>query len=267
MKLGAIDFGTTVLAYGAKADVESEGIDLAGLSGDVTRARSVSAAYFPVLDQFFQSKHGIKALAIWPYPAQVIFCKAPIKGLADLKGRKVRVGTRPIAEFVEALGGIAINIPFGDAAAQLAQGSLDCGVTGSLSGNAARWHEVTRYLYPLSLGWSMSMQAVSLTAWERLDPRVQSLVATEITKLSGAIWDRAELDTAEGLNCNTGTGSCTRGTKAKMSLVRIAETDRALLSQVLRQVVVKRWSQRCGPECTRNWNKTVGQIVNIQAEP
>ncbi len=78
MKLGAIDFGTTVLAYGAKADVESEGIDLAGLSGDVTRARSVSAAYFPVLDQFFQSKHGIKVLAIWPYPAQVIFCKAPI---------------------------------------------------------------------------------------------------------------------------------------------------------------------------------------------
>ena len=37
MQLGAIDFGTTVLAYGAEADVESEGIDLAGLSGEARR--------------------------------------------------------------------------------------------------------------------------------------------------------------------------------------------------------------------------------------
>jgi TRAP-type C4-dicarboxylate transport system substrate-binding protein len=267
MKLGVIDFGTTVLAYGAEADVESEGIDLAGLNDDVARARSVSAAYFPVLDEFFQSKHGIKVLAIWPYPAQVIFCKSPIKGLADLKGRKIRVGTRPIAEFVEALGGVALNIPFGDAVGKLKEGAADCGVTGSLSGNAAHWYEATQYLYPLSLGWSMSMQAVSLAAWERLDPRVQTILAAEIDKLGRAIWDRAELDTLEGLNCNTGLGSCTRGVKAQMALVRVAESDRKLLSQVLRQVVIKRWAQRCGAECTRNWNKTVGKVVNIQAEP
>jgi TRAP-type C4-dicarboxylate transport system substrate-binding protein len=267
MKLGMIDFGSTVLAYGAEADVESEGADLAGLSDTMERARAVTDAYFPVLDEFFQRKHGIKVLTIWPYPAQLIFCKKPIKGLADLKGRKIRVGTRPIAEFVEALGGVALNIPFGDSYAKMKEDAIECGVTGSLSGNAAKWHEVTQYTYPLSLGWSMAMQAVSLDAWNRVDPQVQAVLTQELRKLVDAMWQRAQLDTAEGTNCNIGHASCTRGAKGRMTLVPMTGPDGVLLGNILRQVVIKRWAQRCGAECVERWNKSVGHVVNIRAEP
>lgn len=267
MKLGMIDFGTTVLAYGAEADIETEGIDLAGLGDTIERAHSIAAAYLPVLDDFFQKNHGIKVLTIFPYPAQIIYCKDPVKSLSDLKGRKVRVGTRPIAEFVEAVGGVALNIPFGDAYAKLKEGAADCGITGALPGNAAKWYEVTRHLYPLPLGWSMSMQAVTLNAWHSLDPRVQTVVATEIAKLSQSIWDRAAFETTQGINCNSGQGACSLGTRSNMSVARIADADRALLGRVLREVVVKRWAQRCSVECVEKWNSSVGKIVNIHAAP
>ena len=267
MKLGMIDFGTTVLAYGAEADIESEGVDLAGLSDSLERARAIAAAYLPVLDEFFQNKHGIKVLTIFPFPAQVIYCKRPILGLADLKGRKIRVGTRAIAEFVEAVGGVALNIPFGDAYAKLKEDAVDCGITGALPGNSAKWYEVTQYLYPLPLGWSMSMQAVTLNAWNALAPQLQVLLAAELGKLSQAIWDRADYETSQGLNCNSGQGPCVLGTPAHMTLARISDSDRVLLARLLRQVVVKRWAQRCSAVCVAKWNSSVGPIVNIRAEP
>lgn len=267
MKLGMIDFGTTVLAYGAEADIESEGVDLAGLSETVDEAHAIAAAYLPVLDEFFQKKHGIKVLSIFPYPAQMIFCKREVKGLADLKGRKIRVGTRAIAEFVEAVGGVALNVPFGDAYAKLKEGGVDCGITGTLPGNSARWYEVTQHIYPLPLGWSMSMQAVSLNAWNALDPAVQALLSVEVPKLSESIWERAGYESTQGLNCNTGQGECVLGTPAHMTLDRVSDADRQLLARVLRQVVVKRWAQRCSAECVDKWNASVGPLVHIHAEP
>ncbi|HLI98532.1 MAG TPA: transporter, partial [Bradyrhizobium sp.] len=114
MELGQIDFGTTVLAYVADSDEITEGVDLAGLTSDVATARKVVDSFIPELDKYFREKYEVKILAVWPYPAQVVWCKDKINSIADLKGRKVRVGTRPIGEFVEAIGGITVNIPFGD---------------------------------------------------------------------------------------------------------------------------------------------------------
>src|SRR3546814_19888253 len=101
MRLGVIDIGSTVLGYVAADDARNEAVDLAGLSPDVATARKVSDAYKPVLDKFYQERFGIKVLGIYPYSAQVLYCSSPIKSLADLKGKKVRTGNRPLAAFVE----------------------------------------------------------------------------------------------------------------------------------------------------------------------
>lgn len=267
MRLGVVDFGTSVLAYGAENDTESEGIDLAGLSPDIKTAQAVVNAYLPVLDAFYQKQYGIKVLAVWPYPAQVVYCKSPLKGLADLKGRKVRVGTRPIGEFVEALGGVSVNIPFGDAYEKLKAGAADCAITGSLPGNAARLHEVTGYLYPLALGWSMAMHSVNLRTWNRLDPAVQEFLQRGITDMSREVWAATSKETDEGINCNIGREPCTLGTRGAMKLVAVSEEDRKLLTNLLRNVVVRRWAQRCSKACVADWNRTVGQAVGIVAKP
>lgn len=266
MKLGVVDFGTSVLAYGAENDTESEGIDLAGLSPDIKTAQAVVNSYLPVLDAFYQKQYGIKVLAIWPYPAQVIYCKSPLNGLADLKGRKVRVGTRPIGEFVEALGGVSVNIPFGDAYEKIKQGAVDCAITGSLPGNAARFHEVTSYLYPLAVGWSMTMHSVNLRTWERLDPSVQAFLARGIDEMNRSIWAATRRETDEGVNCNVGRDPCVLGTKGAMKLVAVSDDDRRLLSNLLRDVVIRRWAQRCAEGCIDDWNRTIGRVTGITAK-
>jgi hypothetical protein len=81
------------------------------------------------------------------------------------------------------------------------------------------------------------------------------------------MWDRTELETRDGLDCNLGRDDCRLGVKGSMDLVPVSDADRELLNRVLRDVVVKRWAQRCGMECAAEWNRTIGAAVDIRAEP
>ena len=44
----------------------------------------------PYLEKSLRDQHGVEALAVYVYPAQVVFCKKPLQGLADLVDRKMR---------------------------------------------------------------------------------------------------------------------------------------------------------------------------------
>ena len=267
MRLGVIDFGSTVLGYVAADDARNEAIDLAGLAPDVDTARRISDAYRPVYDRFYRERFGIQVLAIWPYPAQVIFCNGAISGLEDLRGKKVRTGNRTLAEFAEALGGTGVTMSFSEVVPALQNKVVDCAITGTLSGNAAKWYEVTTHLYALPVGWSQVMHAVNLKTWERLPAAVRDFLLREIRDLEDRIWKAMDEETRQGIDCNIGRDSCTMGSKGKMTLVPVSDRDRELLGRVLREVVVPKWAARCGAECVQEWNATVGAIVGITAKP
>lgn len=266
MRVGVIDFGSTVLGYVAGDDPRNEAIDLAGLSPDVATARKVSDAYKPVYDKFYREKFGVQVLGIWPYSAQVLFCKGKIGGLADLKGKKVRVGNRTLAEFVEALGGTGVTLAFSEVVQAMQTGVVDCAITGTLSGNSAKWYEVADTIYALPLGWSQVMHAVNVKRWEKLDLKTQAFLKSEIGKLEDQIWKAAAEETEQGYECNAGKSTCTMGTKAKMIVVPVSDADRALLKKTLEDVVVAKWAARCPGECTAEWNNTVGKVVGITAK-
>lgn len=267
MRLGVIDFGSTVLGYVAGDDARNEAIDLAGLAPDVATARRISDAYRPVYDRFYRERFGIQVLAIWPYPAQVIYCNGAISGLEDLRGKKVRTGNRTLAEFVEALGGTGVTMSFSEVVPALQNKVVDCAITGTLSGNAAKWYEVTTHLYALPVGWSQVMHAVNLKSWERLAPPVREFLTREIKDLEDRIWKAMDEETQQGIDCNIGRDTCTMGSKGKMTLVPVSDKDRETLGRVLREVVVPKWAARCGAECVQAWNATVGAIVGITAKP
>jgi TRAP-type C4-dicarboxylate transport system substrate-binding protein len=266
MRLGVIDFGSTVLGYVAGDDARNEAIDLAGLAPDVATARKISDAYKPAYDKFYGEKFGLKVLGIWPYPAQVVFCNGEIKGLADLKGKKVRTGNRTLAEFVEALGGTGVTLAFNEVVPALQNKVVDCAITGTLSGNASKWHEVATHIYALPVGWSQVMFAVNQRRWQSLDPKVREFLQAEVTGLEDRIWKAAAEETQQGFDCNTGKDTCTMGTKAKMTLVPVSEGDRELLKKVLAETVLPRWAARCPGDCVPEWNKTVGAAVGLEAK-
>ncbi|WP_374634756.1 TRAP transporter substrate-binding protein [Ferrovibrio sp.] len=265
MRLGVIDFGSTVLGYVAADDARNEAVDLAGLAPDVAAARKISDAYKPVYDKFYGERFGIKVLGIWPYSAQVLFCNGDIKGLADLKGKKVRTGNRTLAEFVEAFGGTGVTLAFNEVVPALQNKVVDCAITGTLSGNSAKWYEVATHIYALPLGWSHVMHAVNLKSWQKLDPKVRALLEKEISGLEDRIWKAAAEETQQGYDCNAGKDNCTMGTKAKMTIVPVSDADKALLKKALSDAVLPKWAARCQGDCVATFNDSIGKVVGLTA--
>lgn len=262
MSQGVIEFGSTVLGYVAGDDPENEAVDLAGLSADIDTAHEVTNAWKPVLADLYERKHGIRLLAVFPYHAQVLYCNGPLSGLADLKGKKIRTFSKSLSEFVETLGGTGVNIPFGEVVPALQKGVADCAITGALSGNLAKWPEVTDHLYALPVGWSMVMHGVNLEAWNALPAPVQDFLAAEIRAWEDRVWAAADDETRAGIACNTG-GECPSGNPASMILVPVNEDDEALRQRIMETVIVPNWAERCGETCVSHWNDTVAGVVGI----
>src|SRR5699024_9435429 len=143
----------------------------------------------------------IKVLRVSPVPAQVLFCHAPIEQLSALQGKKVRTSSRTQAEFVEALGGSSVTIPFGEVVPALQNGVVHCAITGSMSGYSAKWYEVSTNLYALPINWNQQIHAVNLDYWNKLDPKVQDFLENNVGKMYDDIWDAAARETQEGYDC------------------------------------------------------------------
>jgi TRAP-type C4-dicarboxylate transport system substrate-binding protein len=265
MSQGVLEIGATVIAYLASDDPTNEAVDIAGLVNDVGTARRVTEASKPIYEKLWREKFGVRLLGISTYPAQVIYCNGEIKGLADMRGKKVRVAGRSQSEFIEALGGTPVTMAFGEVVPALQNRTVDCGITGTLSGNHAKWHEVTTHLLALPIQWGQIAYAVNIKSWEKFDPRVRSLIESELKTLEKDVWDAAALHTAQGLACNAGVNSCTLGSKGKMKVIEPSDADRALLKKVLNETMLPKWAARCSAQCVADFNATIGKVAGVSA--
>lgn len=267
MGQGVMEVGATVLAYLAADDPANEMVDIAGLLTDVPTARRVTDAAKPVLQKLYREKFGVELLGIGTYPAQVLYCNGEIKGLADVRGKKVRAAGRSQSEFITALGGTPVTMAFGEVVPALQNKTVDCAITGTLSGNLANWHEVTTHLYTLPVSWGQIGYAINGKTWAALDPRMKTFMATELARLEKEVWDAAANFTAQGYHCNAGTAECTLGKKGKMVLVQPSAADRELLAKVVNETMLPKWAQRCPGTCVADFNATIGKVLNVTAKP
>lgn len=265
MSNGVIEFGTATLSYFASDNPINEAVDLAGMAPDAKTERTIVDTFEPIYAKRLL-KQNIKVLGIGTNAAQVIFCNTPIKGLADLKGKKVRTSSRTQADFIEALGGSSVNMAFAEVVPALQTKVLDCAITGSLSGFTAKWYEVSTHLLKLPINWNPILYAVNLQAWNKLDPKVRTFIQTNMRKMIDDIWDDAARQTQEGYDCNTGAPACKAAVKGKMALVVPTEADRQLLKKLTADAVVPKWAKRCSADCVKDFNDTIGKKLGITAQ-
>lgn len=265
MSQGVIEFGTATLSYFASDDPINEAVDLAGLVPDAKTARAVVDAFAPVYAKHYGAGTGIKLLGLSPYPAQVLFCNAEIKGLSDLKGKKVRTSSRTQAEFIDALGGASVTMAFGEVVPAMQNKVVDCAITGSLSGYQAKWYEVSTHLLALPINWNPQIHAVNQKAWDKLDPKVQQFVQSNMKSMINNMWDGAAAQTQQGYDCNAGAASCKQPVKGKMVLVQPTDADKALLKKVMQETVLPKWAARCSADCVRDFNAHIGKLVGLTA--
>jgi len=262
---GVIPVGTSTLAYFASDNPINEAIDLAGLAPTMEVAREITEAYQPAYEAFYD-KQNIKVLGFSSYPAQVLFCNAEVNALADLRGKKIRTSSRTQAEFVEAFGASSVTIPFGEVVPALQNGVVDCAITGSMSGYSAKWYEVSTHLFALPINWNQQIHAANKAYWNKLDPKVQEFLQTNLDAMFADIWEAAGRETQEGYDCNTGAEACTQAVKGNMKLVIPSESDQEQLKKMLGETIVPKWAARCSEQCVNDFNDTVGKIIGVTAQ-
>ena len=270
--LGLIQNGTLAIAsqnvsYMAGDDPRFEGIDLAGFALTVQDARKATDAYRPVLARLMEQKFNTKLLGLGPLPSQVFWCRAAITGVADLRGKKVRVFNATLSDFVAGAGGTTVTMPFVEVIPALQRGIADCAVTGTTSGNFARWPEVTTHLYPMIVGWSMVFWAANNDLWKRLPADVRTQLEAAYRTLEDRSWAVQEQMDQLGIRCSTGQSPCDhpQAMRANMTLVPVSQADMAVHGRILRENVLPGWARRCGKACVEEWNATVGAALNLSA--
>ena len=261
-RLGAIGISTVSLSQIASEDPEAAAIDLAGLNPDIPSLRRSIKAYLPTLQDIYRSRYGLELLAIWSYPAQVLFCNRPISGLADLKGVKVRVASAMHGDFIEGLGGVGVTIPYDELMDGLRKHVADCAITGAMSGYRLGLYQATTNVDATTVSWGPYVLLANHAAWQRFDPKLRDFLTAHLEALGDRLWNAADRETQEGLSCLTG-GACSAGPPADMTLVPTSAEDRALVRKSLLDTVAPRWSERCGTDCVANWNATVGRIFDL----
>lgn len=265
IRLGVVPFGNVLLAVAAADDPELNGIDLPALNPDVQTLRRTTALWRPRLTDLLRDRYGVELLAIYTYPAQVVFCRRPFSGLADLAGRRIRTSSVGQSEVVTGLGAVPVVIPFAETPGALRSGVVECAITAAMSGNEVGLHEATSHLSRLAIGWGVSVFGANRAAWRALPEDVRIRLRDGLRELESDIWRYAEVETENGLACNAGLDTCVEGRRGKMTVVRERDQDEARRTQLLRDVVLPGWVRRCGAGCAETWNRHIAPTIGIWA--
>ena len=267
LKSGLFDIVTLRLAQVSRDEPFFLGPDIVGLSTDYDTARKVVDAYRDAFDKRLQERHGGKLLGIYPFGPQVVFCKVPITGLADLKGKKVRVYDQSLAKFIEKLGGIPVTISFGETQQALERGVTDCAITGPSSANSAGWPEVTSHFMPIGFQVAFNAYAMSLTKWNALSAEQKARMTEAFKKFEGEVWTYSRELFDDAVRCNVGKEPCKTVKKYSMKEVPVSAGDKQLVREALSSVSLPIWGELCDKtydKCSAIWKQTIGPLVGIK---
>jgi TRAP-type C4-dicarboxylate transport system substrate-binding protein len=264
LRLGVFDFAHALPIYVAE-DPVIEGVDLAGVARDFESARAIADAYKPTLDKAFGELYNAKLLNIYPFPTQAFYCREDIGSVEDLAGAKIRVQGASQGDFVEGLGATPVTITFAEVVPSLEKSVVDCGITGTMPAYLAKWYEVANTAFYLPVGYTITFTAVNLDTWNALSAETQAFMEEAMADFEERAWEIIIAENDLGLACGT-SGPCEKGEPGGMTLVEPSEADLEAREKILTEVVLPRWAERCGEECTANWNETIGPIVDLKAE-
>lgn len=263
MRLGVVPFGTALLSLASTDEPELAAPNLAMLAPELSTLRRVVQVYRPHLTTVLKEHYGVELLAIYAYPAQVLFCTQPLPRLEDMRGRRVRVSNPSQADAMEALGAVAVQTPFASQMAELREGRIDCTITGSLSGNQLGLHRLTRQVHPMAISWGLSVFGANSHAWAALPAEAQQVLRRGLARLELGVWAAAGQDTEDGFLCNAGHPACQSGTPGSMLWEAISPADDTVRRRLLAEAVIPGWIARCGEDCRRAWNTYLAPLVRI----
>lgn len=264
MQLGMLPFGMAPFSPTLASDADLVAPDLAGVAANMDELKRMVAAYRPYLVETLRERYGIHLLALYTYPAQVIFCKQPFRRLGDLAGRRIRIATPSQSDFLQGLGALPVPLAFSDIVSSVKSDNVDCAVTGTMSGNSIGLSDVARYVHSMPLSWGLSLLAANIAAWNAIPSDVRQLLLRELPRIESEMWAEAERQTHEGVACNAGRAGCLTGRKGQVIEVPLSAPDNRLRRRLVESMVLPRWIGRCNVDCVALWNRTLKPVTEIE---
>jgi TRAP-type C4-dicarboxylate transport system substrate-binding protein len=267
LRNGLFDIVTLRIAQVSRDEPFLLGLDIVGLNPDYATGRKVVDAYRQAFDQRLQERFNSKLLGFYAFGPQVVFCNAPIKGLADLKSKKVRVYDQSLAKFIEKIGGVPVTISFGETQQALSLGTVECAITGPSSANSAGWPEVSTHFMPLGFQIAMQAYAINLNSWKKFNADQQKVLEAAFKKQEEDVWKYSQEIFDDAVRCNVGKDPCTTVKKYKMVDVPVSEADLKLVREAITEVSFPAWSEVCEKSykgCGDIWKKLIGPIAGVK---
>ncbi|HZA01343.1 MAG TPA: hypothetical protein VE665_03585, partial [Hyphomicrobiaceae bacterium] len=99
----------------------------------------------------------------------------------------------------------------------------------------------------------------------RLDAKVRAFFEDQIKSYEDKMWATLKRAMEEADNCNSAKQPCTLGKLAKISIVPVQAGDAESHKKLVERAVLAGWARRCGADCVREWNETVGKTLGLEA--
>ena len=141
---------------------------------------------------------GLHGLSVWYATPNVLISKAPLRNLADFKGKKVRVFASPFQTVAfERLGITPVAMSLGDVLPALQQGAIDGAITGI--GPMVKFHMVdaAKYVTAINQPGIFIIEEVNQKWYESLPEDLQHIVDSDALKEDAAIAPMASKMTDE----------------------------------------------------------------------
>ena len=210
---GSADVSWIFHGYNPGRFVTTKLIELPGYQGD---AEAASVAHWRAYEQYLRKagEHdGVRVIAMMTHGPGQTHMREPITGLADLKGKKIRIGGGVSADVGAALGVVGVQVPAPEVYETLAGGVAD-GVWMPMETNKSlRLFEVApnTMIMPGGLYRGSFAIIMSETALDRLSAEdreaVLSTTGEALSAMAGKAWADADtlgIENAKAVGVNMG---------------------------------------------------------------
>ena len=130
----------------------------------------------PAMDEETK-RNGVKALHFHHLNPYLLVCKNEVKGIADIKGKKIRTWGSDMPKMVQAAGGVPVTLGLPELYEGISRGTIDCMpfsvdlmVNYKIHEVAKHVHDITLWLGPTSGVW------INRAVWDKLAPDLQKII-------------------------------------------------------------------------------------------
>jgi TRAP-type C4-dicarboxylate transport system substrate-binding protein len=145
------------------------------LATSYPEARKLWNASRKIIEERF-AKQGMKVLYAVPWPPQGIYANKELKGVADMKGLKMRTYNPATSRIAELVGAQPANIQAAELAQALATGVVNANITSGATGYDSKSWEYVKFFYDVQAWLPKNAVIVNQKSFDALDQATQQAV-------------------------------------------------------------------------------------------